>query len=139
MVDEKYGTSAQIMALPPAKLVAILKESGSSVYAKGKACQRLAVTGDKTAVPALAALLTDPKLSHYARFALEPMPDPSAGEALRAALGKLKGKLLIGVINSIGMRKDTKAIGPLGELLHNPDSEVAEAANVALARIRPPL
>ena len=139
MVDEKYGSAAQIMALPPGKLIAILKDPAASVYARAKACQRLAVVGDKTAVPALAALLADPQLSHYARFALEPNPDPSVNEALRAALGKVKGKLLVGVINSIGHRKDAKAINALAELLHDADSEVAKAANDALARIRPPL
>ncbi len=137
MVDEKHGSAEQIMALPPGKLVAILKDPGASVYAKAKACQRLAVVGDKTAVPALAALLADPQLSHYARFALEPIPDPSADEALRAALGKLKGKLLVGVINSIGHRKDAKAIHALARLLDDADSEVAKAAESALARVRP--
>lgn len=57
MVDEKYGSAAQMMTLPPARLIAILKDPEASVYAKAKACQRLAVVGDKTAAPALAALL----------------------------------------------------------------------------------
>mgnify|MGYP001583437061 FL=1 len=138
MVDEKYGSPAQLMALPPAKLIAILKDPQASAYAKAKACQRLAVVGDKTAVPALAALLTDPQLSHYARFGLEPIPDPAVEEALRAALGKVQGKLLVGVINSIGYRKDTKALPALAKLLQDADPEVAQAANAALARVRPP-
>jgi HEAT repeat protein len=139
MVDDKYGTAEQIMALPAAKLVAILRDENASVYAKAKACQRLAVVGDKSAVPALAALLAHPELSLYARFALEPNPDASAGEALRAALGRLKGKLLVGAINSIGQRRDARAVEALGKLLHDSDVEVASAANAALARIRPPL
>lgn len=139
MVDEKYGSAAQIMALPAAKLVAILQDSGASVYARAKACQRLAVVGGKTAVPALAPLLADPQLSVYARFALEPMPGPEADGALRGALGKLKGNLLAGVVNSIGQRRDAKAIYALEKLRHDPDSEVGRAADVALARIRPPL
>jgi len=139
MVDEKYGSAAQIMALPPAKLVAILKDPSASAYAKAKACQKLAVTGDKSAVPALAALLTDPQLSHYARFGLEPNPDPSADEALRAALSKVKGPLLVGVINSIGHRKDPKAFSALEKLLHDPDPNVSQAAAAALAQIRPAL
>jgi HEAT repeat protein len=139
MVDEKYGNAAQIMALPAARLVAILKDPGASAYARAKACQRLAVVGDKTAVPALAPLLADPQLSHYARFALEPIPDPSADDALGAALEKVKGKLLVGVINSIGQRKDARAINALAKLLTDADSEVAQAASAALARIRPPL
>jgi HEAT repeat protein len=139
MVDEKYGSPAQIMALPPAKLAAILKDPNGSVYAKAKACQRLAVVGDRAAVPALAALLANEQLSHYARTALEPMPGPEAGDALRAALGKAKGRLLVGVINSLGVRRDAKAIPALGSLLHGPDAEVAAAATAALARIRRPL
>lgn len=139
MVDEKYGSPAQIMALPPARLIAILKDPKASAYAKAKACQRLAVVGDRTAVQALAPLLVDPQLSYYARFALEPIPGPSVDEALRTALGQVRGKLLVGVINSIGQRKDAKAINALALLLENADSEVASAANAALARIRPPL
>lgn len=139
MADEKYGSPAQMMALPPPKLIAILKDPNASVYAKAKACQQLAVVGDKAAVPALAALLADPRLSHYARFGLEPIPDPSVDEALRAALGRVKGGLLVGVINSIGHRKDTKALNALAKLQHDADSEVATAAVAALARLRPPL
>jgi len=137
MVDEKYGSAEQIMALPPARLVALLKDPGGSVYAKAKACQRLAVTGDRTATQALAALLSHPELSHYARFALEPMRDPSADDALRAALNLVKGKLLVGIVNSIGLRRDAKAIGVLARLRQDPDADVARAAEVALARIRP--
>jgi len=138
MVDEKYGSSAEIMALAPARLIAILKEPGASVYAKAKACQRLAVVGDKSAVPALAALLGDPQLAHYARFGLEPIPDPSADDVLRDALKKLKGSLLVGVINSIGHRRDAKAVGALAKLLYDGDTEVAQAAAAALGRISSP-
>ncbi len=138
MVDEKYGGSAQIMALEPAKLIAILQEPGASVYARAKACQRLAVVGDKSAVPALAALLADPRLAHYARFGLEPIPDPSADDALRDALKKLKGTLLVGVINSVGYRRDAKAVGALAKLLYDGDSEIAQAAAAALGRIGGP-
>lgn len=130
--------SAEIMSLPAAKLIEILKDAGASEFAKAKACQRLGVVGDKTAVPALAALLADPKLSHYARLGLEPIRDPSADEALRGALGRLDGKLLIGVINSIGRRKDPRALDALAKLMHGDDDAVAEAARAALGRIRSP-
>jgi hypothetical protein len=139
MVDPKYGSAAQIMALAPAKLVALLQDPTASVYAKAKACMRLAVVGDRSAVAALAPLLTDAQLSLYARFALEPLPDPAADDALRAALGKVAGNLLVGVINSIGLRKDAKALVALEKLRHDHDTEVILAADAALARIRPPL
>jgi HEAT repeat protein len=137
MVDNKYGGAAEIMALPAAKLVAILKDPAASEYAKAKACQQLAVVGDKSAVPALAALLGDEKLSHYARFGLEPNPDASAGDALREAMGKLTGKLRVGVINSLGVRRDTKSIEALALLMRGADVDAAKAAAAALARIRP--
>jgi len=46
---------------------------------------------------------------------------------------------LVGVINSIGHRRDTGAIADLERLRHGPDTEVTRAADAALARIRPPL
>ena len=130
--------SAEIMSLPAPKLIEILKDSNASEFAKAKACQRLAVVGDKTAVAALAALLSDSKLAHYARFGLEPISDPSADKALRDALGDLDGNLLIGVINSIGRRKDPKALDALAKLMHGDDVDVAAAARAALGRIRSP-
>jgi HEAT repeat protein len=137
MVDEKYGSSGDISARGPDELVMILNDPEGSLYAKAKACQKLAVVGDADSVPALEALLTDPKLSHYARFALEAIPDPSVDEALLRTLEKVEGKLLIGVINSIGRRKDPDAAQALGALLHDSDREVAASAAVALRRIRP--
>jgi HEAT repeat protein len=139
MKDDQYGSAADIMLLPPARLVAILRDPGASVYARAKACQRLAVVGDRTAVPVLAPLLADPHLSLYARTALEPLPDASVDDALRAAVPTLKGNLLIGVINSIGRRRDTQALSTLEKLRHDPDVGVAQAADAALARVRPPL
>ena len=50
-----------------------------------------------------------------ARYALEPIPDPSVDDALRDALGKLKGRLLVGVIGSLGVRRDAKAVDGSGQ------------------------
>lgn len=115
-------------------LLAVL-QSGADQHEKGIACRRLAVVGAAEAVPALAALLSDAKLAHMARFALEAMPQPEAAAALRDALATLKGNLLVGVINSIGMRHDAAATGKLVELLNGPDADVAAAAAAALSRI----
>lgn len=128
----------EIMTLEPPKLIQILKDPEAPVFAKAKACQRLAVVGAKEAVPALAALLADQQLGHYARFGLEPIPDPSVDDVLRDALPKLKGRLLVGVINSVGHRQDAKAVGSLAKLLYDGDSEVAQAAAAALGRISGP-
>ena len=121
-----------------AELVAILDDSDATEFAKAKACQRLALVGDDDAVPALAGLLSDARLSHYARTALEPMPPGAADQALRDALGKLKGSLLVGVINSIGVRRDPKALTALAEIRHGNDQVVTQAATAAINRIRRP-
>jgi hypothetical protein len=100
------------------KLIDVLK-SGADQKAKADACMSLARYGTKDAVPALAALLTDEKLSHMARYGLEPIPDPSVDVALREALGKVKGRLLTGVIGSCGVRHDSQAIQPIAALLQD--------------------
>ena len=50
-------------------------------------------------------------------------------------MGRLQGRLLVGIINSIGVRRDSKAISGLGKKLPDHDTEVASAAAVALGRI----
>ena len=130
--------SAEIMAMESADLIQLLEDPESSEFARAKACQRLAVVGDEAAVPSLARLLSDPKLSHYARMALEPMPGESVDQPLREALASLEGELLIGVINSIGLRRDQGALKALATLRHGDDADVAAAATWAINRIRRP-
>lgn len=137
IVDPKYGAASDIMSMSPADLVTLLEDPQGSVFAKAKACQRLAVVGSTEAVPALEALLTDPQLSHYARFALEPIDDDAPDQALRSTLDKVEGKLLIGIINSIGRRQDAEALPALAALLNHSDRKVAHSAAEAMRRIRP--
>ena len=110
-------------------------QSGAPDGDKALACKRLAVYGNADAVPALAALLSDPKLASWARIALEVIPGSAADEALRGAMPKLQGLLLVGVINSIGVRGDAKAVNGLIAKLKDADPEVASAAAIALGRI----
>lgn len=116
------------------KLIAVLK-SDVPLNEKADACQELSHVGTRQAVPALTSLLADEKLSLWARYALEPISDSTIDVAFRDALGKLKGQLLVGVIGSIGVRKDTEAVEPLAKLLTDADPAVAQAAAKALGRI----
>ncbi len=102
---------------------------------KALACKTLAVFGTADAVPALAPLLTNAELASWARIALEVIPGPAADEALRNAMNKVQGRLLVGVINSIGVRGDAQAVSALAARLGDADAEVASAAAVALGRI----
>jgi len=116
------------------ELIGVLKSSASPGE-KALACKRLAIYGSAEAVPALAPLLADPELASWARIPLEAIPGPAADDALRAALGQLQGRLLVGVINSIGVRRDANAVESLSDRLKDPDPEVASTAAVALGRI----
>ena len=120
-----------------ADLIAVLK-SDAPQKEKADACRQLARIGTKEAVPTLAALLGDERLSHMARYALEPIPEASVDDALRDALGNLKGRLLVGVIGSLGARRDAKAVEPLAKLLSDADADVAQAAARSLGRIGTP-
>ncbi|MBI5091897.1 MAG: hypothetical protein HZB26_05560, partial [Candidatus Hydrogenedentes bacterium] len=120
----------------PADPVSVLK-SGASFLEKEAACRTLSTRPSPEAVPVLAGLLTDEKLSHMARYALEPMLYPEAGQALRDALGKTSGRLRVGVINSLAIRKDEQAVPELLKLLPG-ESEVARAVAVALGVIATP-
>ena len=117
-----------------ANCLKIIQSADASDNDKAIAFKRLAVFGTKYAVPALAPILEDAKWAHYARYSLEPLPDPSVDETFRAALGKVKGKLLVGVINSIGVRQDPEAVEALTKLLDQ-DDEIVAAATAALGKI----
>ena len=124
-----------IWTMDAPKLLAMLKDPNSTVFQKAIACKKLSIVGGKEAVAPMAALLNDPHLACYARFGMEPNPDPSVDDAFRAALPKLKGKLQIGVINSIGVRKDAKALDALKKLIDDGDPEVAQAAAASVGMI----
>jgi hypothetical protein len=124
-----------IWKMEPSALVAMVKDPSSSVFKKAIACKKLAFLGGKDAVEPMAALLSHPQLSCYARFGLEPNPDPSVDEALRDTLPKLQGRLKIGVITSIGVRKDVKALDVLTKLIDDRDAEVAGAAAASVGMI----
>jgi HEAT repeat protein len=115
-------------------LIAILK-SNAGVVEKCDACQQLRVVGTVESIESLAALLGDERIGHAARYALEAMPYPQAGAALRDAVGKTTGPVKAGLIASLGWRRDTVAIPLLVPALSDPDATVAASAAMALGRI----
>lgn len=102
---------------------------------KAIVCKKLAIYGTDDSVADLANLLSDPQLSSWARIALETIPGETADEALRNATETLEGNLLVGTINSIGVRQDARAVELLSDRLQDSDAEVASAAAIALGQI----
>jgi hypothetical protein len=119
------------------RLAAVLK-TDVSYDSKQFVCRKLMVIGTALSVPTLAALLTDEKLSHMARYALERIPAVEAGNALRGALAKTKGELKVGVIASLGVRDEDASVAPLAALLGDSNAAIAGAAAVALGVICSP-
>jgi HEAT repeat protein len=116
------------------RLLAALKESLSR-DAHDYVCRKLMIVGTVASVPTLAGQLGNKEQSHMARYALERINVPEAGAALRDALGTVSGSQEIGVISSLGSRRDAVAVAPLGKLLVTDDPAVARAAALALGTI----
>jgi len=115
-------------------LIAVLK-SDAGVVEKCAACQQLKIHGTVKSVEALAAVLGDERVGHAARYALESMPYPEAGTALRDAIGKTSDGIKAGLIDSVGRRQDKAAVGLLLPLLSDSDTVVATATATALGKI----
>ena len=131
------ASAASVAQQQEAELIAVLK-SDAGQFEKHEACRILSHVATKKAVPTLAAMLGDEKMSHMARYALETIPDPSVDVALRDAMGKLKGRPLLGVIGSLGVRRDAQAVDAIARLLADPDAVTAQAAARALGQIGTP-
>ena len=137
VVAASAGTVAQDRPAADVKesdLIAVLK-SDAPAARKAITCKQLVIYGTEQSVPALAPLLADKELASWARIALEAIPGPAADAALRDALGKLEGRLLVGTINSIGVRRDARAVDALVQKLGDTNADVASAAAVALGHI----
>lgn len=116
-----------------AELISVLS-TDAPFSDKARACQRLALIGDKNAVDPLAGLLGDEKLADFARIALQAFPFPEAGDALRKALASANGTTLAGVIDSLACREDARSVTGLSALIGQPES----GALSALAKIATP-
>ncbi|MBL9137544.1 MAG: HEAT repeat domain-containing protein [Verrucomicrobiales bacterium] len=115
-------------------LIAVL-QSNAGAPVKADACVRLRLIGSARSVPAIAGLLGDERLSQAARHALEELPVVEATTALRGALGTTTGANRLGIIDSLGWRRDPEAVPALTRLLTDGESTVAIAAANALTRI----
>ncbi len=110
-------------------------ESDAKRAGKQFVCRQLSIIGTEQSVPILAKILTNEKTSDMARFALERIPGPAVDSALRDALPKANGKPKVGIISSLGQRRDKQVVGTLSKLISDPDETIADAAAAALGQI----
>jgi type 1 glutamine amidotransferase len=133
LIRKAHGSAAELGRIE-ASLIAVL-DSDAKRAGKQFVCRQLSIIGTERCVPTLAKMLTNDETADMARYALERIPGPAVDEALRGALGKTGGKAKIGVINSLGQRRDEKAVAALSGLIGDGDKMIAEAAVAALGQI----
>ncbi len=109
--------------------------SEASLHDKGVACRRLAVIGTDDSIPILEKLLSDVELSHLARVALEAIPSKRVDAVFRRQLESAHGNLLVGIIDSIGNRRDAEAVPVLLRMVPSSTPEVQAAILYALSDI----
>ncbi len=131
----KAMASSEARAACAARLAGVLQAEGATAAAKKYACLQLRQAGTPAEVGVLAALLPDAVLGQAARAALEQIPGEESVAALREALGTLSGPALVGVIESLGVRRDAESVDALVGLADAEDPQIAAAALRALAAV----
>ena len=142
-IRDAYGKRAELKQIENG-LIGVLK-SDATPAAKQFVCRKLSIIGTSACVPTLTAMLSqkpaskqEPHPADMARYALERIPGAAVDAALREALLKTSGTAKVGIINSLGQRRDSKAVGALSKLVYSSDALEAEAAAAALGKIAGP-
>lgn len=117
------------------KLLTILQSPDATTACKDWVCRQLRQAGSERSVPALVPLVADKDVATVARWALQSIPGAKVDEALRDAVCQVQGELLVGVVCTIGARRDSQAVPFLAPLAGDEESAVVEAALYALGQI----
>ena len=132
-VVKAHGSVAETRDIEK-RFIAFLK-SDASTASKDFICRQLSLMGSEASVPVLSGMLSEPKTADIARYALERIPGPAVNQALRAALAKSTDKTRLGIINTLGRRRDAGSVAALRPLALGTDQATAAAALFALAEI----
>jgi type 1 glutamine amidotransferase len=133
IIKKAQGDKGQLAKIEKALLEVL--ESDAKRAGKQFVCRQLSIIGTEQSVPTLAKMLTGEETSDMARYALERIPGSAVDEALRGALRKARGNARIGIINSLGQRRDKDSVKILSRILGRRNQEAAAAAAAALGRI----
>jgi HEAT repeat protein len=128
------GDAKQLAAVEE-KLAAALGQPGLPPGAQDYICRTLVKIGTARCIPSVVRLLADDRGADLARLALERIPVREAGDALCKALPGAAGKVRIGIVNSLGERREPASVKLLGALLGDADAALAGAAAQALGKI----
>jgi hypothetical protein len=134
IIKKAQGDKEQLAKIEKA-LLGVL-ESDATRAGKQFVCRELSIIGTEQSVPTLAKMLTGEETSDMARYALERIPGSAVDEALRRSLRGARGNARIGIINSLGQRRDEGSVKILSMILgRRRNQETAIAAAAALGQI----
>lgn len=119
-------------AATAARLAKVLRDPTTTTAARKFLCAQLYRIGTEAEVAAVAPMLLDPASTDTARLFLERIKSKASVAALRAALDKLEGRPLIGVVNSLSLMQDDASVEKILGLTKSQDVDVALAAWRAL-------
>ena len=114
--------------------ISVLRSNASSA-SKEYVCRKLMHIGSAKSVSVLGTLLNDPDLTHMALFALERIPDKAVDRVMRDALDETSGLAKVGVINSLGNRRDSLSVENLIEVFRDDELDIKKAVAIALGKI----
>ena len=140
MIEYHVGQVANtpLAASTADKLLGVVTDASATLEGREFACRQLGLIGSSAQVQALIRLLSDKDVGLHAHFALERFPGPEVLAALRGAYSGSTGVERIGIINSLGARRDVLAVPMLAKALSETNQTVAIAAVTALGDIASP-
>ncbi|MBN2131060.1 MAG: HEAT repeat domain-containing protein, partial [Sedimentisphaerales bacterium] len=128
------SVDASVRSRVEQKLIESLAAAATTNDARQFYCRQLRTVGTARCVPQLESMLTDPDVSHMARYALGRIDSASAAEALHRAMNLTSGKLKAGLINTLAQIDYARALSDYLKAMADPDADVAVAAIRAVGR-----
>ncbi|HLJ55061.1 MAG TPA: HEAT repeat domain-containing protein [Chthonomonadaceae bacterium] len=118
-----------------ARALAGVLASDAAFEAKQFACRQLVFVGSDAEVPALAALLTDRQLAHYALMALARIGTPAVADALVTALPASSSAAEIEILDTLARMRDKRVVAAAKARLAASDPALRDEAAMALGHI----
>jgi HEAT repeat protein len=134
LIAKAHGSAAETRNIER-RFIELL-QSDATLGGKDFVCKELSVMGSEASVPVLSGMLLEPKTAEIALYALERIPGQAADQALRDELPKVSvAKVRIGIVNTLGRRRDSGSVAALRPLAFGKEQVMAEPALFALAEI----
>ncbi len=134
MLVQDALASAALIGQIEARFLQFLQSDATPAGKEAVSIQLSLICTDKS-IPVLSAMLTHPDSAEMGRYALARISGPKTDAALRNALEQTSGTVKIGIVNSLGQRRDERAVPELRSLAMSADPGVAAAAIAALGDI----